>query len=338
MDVRSLLTRPVGNVSSSRTVYWNATVTRGSCHQLDEPVVERAAAGDGVGDRVGGGEVLRRRADAGLGDPERVRLRAAVGGERGRGAPRPGRRRRRRRAASRRSRRRRGPAAGPAMNSGTLRDEPRGLQQPGGLAEQELLVARARRRAPAASCARAPRRRRARRSGTPGSHAARCGLMKPGWFGSFHGAPEAQRRALLVARPRARRRSACGRRAARRRAAAGRAAACRAARSRRPAPAAQSGVHVITASACQPPSRWREASARNWSRTPNHSRHGSTSRHAAGLRALLEVRRLVGRGLDRRPVDHEPEVRRAGSRPARRARRPTAPAARARRGWRRGSG
>ena len=31
--VRSVLTRPVANLSSSRTVYWNAIVTRGSSYQ-----------------------------------------------------------------------------------------------------------------------------------------------------------------------------------------------------------------------------------------------------------------------------------------------------------------
>src|SRR3954468_15143371 len=46
---------------------------------LDEAVVERVAGRGGVGDaRV----VLGRGADAGLGDPDRVRLRAAARGER----------------------------------------------------------------------------------------------------------------------------------------------------------------------------------------------------------------------------------------------------------------
>ena len=49
--------------------------------------------------------------------------------------------------------------------------------------------------------------------------------------------------------------------------------------------AAQSGVPATTTSASQPPSFWREASARSWSRTPANAAHGCLSRRQPPLRA-----------------------------------------------------
>ncbi len=101
-------------------------------------------------------------------------------------------------------------------------------------------------------------------AGAAASQVARCGARKYGWFGSFQGltkrtsAPTSSAAASTA-------RTSCRKAGS----ASGPGVPARAP-SRQPAAgaAAQSGVEPKVTSACQPPSCWREASARSWSRTP----------------------------------------------------------------------
>ena len=79
---RSVVTSPVGNRSSSRIVYWTAAVTRGSARQTRS---RRCRSRQPCGSLVIAArqrEAARRRADAGLGDPDRVLARAAAARQR----------------------------------------------------------------------------------------------------------------------------------------------------------------------------------------------------------------------------------------------------------------
>ena len=68
--------------------------------------------------------------------------------------------------------------------------------------------------------------------------------------------------------------------------------------------AAHSGVPVITTKPSQPPSFWRAASARSWSRTPRNARARRLVAQAAAV-DRPEVGGRAGARLDRGPVDDE---------------------------------
>ena len=76
--MRSVDTRPVGNRSSSRNVYWKAAVTRGSRYQRSEPAVQPCAGAPLGGRRRPALLAAAGRADAGLGDPDLLGPRAAL--------------------------------------------------------------------------------------------------------------------------------------------------------------------------------------------------------------------------------------------------------------------